>query len=65
MYVFLSILITKQGITVTLYIKKPCYFYTGWLDDIGLPQYKDPFHDGRVDGRMLQYLTVVNIFVNL
>ncbi|XP_039503847.1 liprin-beta-2b isoform X5 [Pimephales promelas] len=31
---------------------------TRWLDDIGLPQYKDQFHDGRVDGRMLQYLTV-------
>nr|XP_055049091.1 liprin-beta-2b isoform X9 [Misgurnus anguillicaudatus] len=31
---------------------------TRWLDDIGLPQYKDQFHDSRVDGRMLQYLTV-------
>ena len=31
----------------------------GWLDDIGLPQYKDQFHESRVDGRMLQYLTVV------
>ncbi|XP_045545147.1 liprin-beta-2 isoform X2 [Salmo salar] len=31
---------------------------TRWLDDIGLPQYKDHFHEGRVDGRMLQYLTV-------
>ncbi|TRY85722.1 hypothetical protein DNTS_013255 [Danionella cerebrum] len=29
-----------------------------WLDDIGLPQYKDQFNEGRVDGRMLQYLTV-------
>lgn len=34
----------------------------GWLDDIGLPQYKDQFHESRVDGRMLQYLTVVRIF---
>lgn len=33
---------------------------TGWLDDIGLPQYKDQFNDGRVDGQMLQYLTVVS-----
>lgn len=32
---------------------------SGWLDDIGLPQYKDQFHEGRVDGRMIQYLTVV------
>ncbi|XP_057604889.1 liprin-beta-2 isoform X2 [Hippopotamus amphibius kiboko] len=31
---------------------------TRWLDDIGLPQYKDQFHECRVDGRMLQHLTV-------
>ncbi|XP_073515102.1 liprin-beta-2 isoform X6 [Phyllobates terribilis] len=31
---------------------------TRWLDDIGLPQYKDQFQEARVDGRMLQYLTV-------
>ncbi|XP_034044770.1 liprin-beta-2 isoform X2 [Thalassophryne amazonica] len=31
---------------------------TCWLDDIGLPQYKDQFHEARVDGRMIQYLTV-------
>uniref|UniRef100_A0A671KRT5 PPFIA binding protein 2 n=1 Tax=Sinocyclocheilus anshuiensis TaxID=1608454 RepID=A0A671KRT5_9TELE len=31
---------------------------TRWLDDIGLPQYKDQFSEGRVDGKMLQYLTV-------
>ncbi|XP_026087036.1 liprin-beta-2 isoform X2 [Carassius auratus] len=31
---------------------------THWLDDIGLPQYKDQFYEGKVDGRMLQYLTV-------
>ncbi|XP_055365412.1 liprin-beta-2b isoform X4 [Betta splendens] len=29
-----------------------------WLDDIGLPQYKDQFNESRVDGLMLQYLTV-------
>uniref|UniRef100_A0A480WQS1 Liprin-beta-2 isoform 1 n=1 Tax=Sus scrofa TaxID=9823 RepID=A0A480WQS1_PIG len=34
---------------------------TRWLDDIGLPQYKDQFHESRVDGRMLQYLTVVRL----
>ncbi|KAE8606714.1 hypothetical protein XENTR_v10010823 [Xenopus tropicalis] len=33
---------------------------TRWLDDIGLPQYKDQFHDSRVDGKMLQFLTVVS-----
>ncbi|XP_078113828.1 liprin-beta-2b isoform X10 [Sander vitreus] len=31
---------------------------TRWLDDIGLPQYKDQFNEGRVDGQMLKYLTV-------
>ncbi|XP_056595658.1 liprin-beta-2b isoform X5 [Triplophysa dalaica] len=31
---------------------------TRWLDDIGLPQYKDQFSEARVDGRMLQYFTV-------
>ncbi|XP_075932258.1 liprin-beta-2b isoform X4 [Anarhichas minor] len=31
---------------------------TRWLDDVGLPQYKDQFNEGRVDGQMLQYLTV-------
>ncbi|KAM3876743.1 liprin-beta-2 [Diretmus argenteus] len=31
---------------------------TRWLDDIGLPQYKDQFLEARVDGRMIQYLTV-------
>lgn len=35
------------------------FISAGWLDDIGLPQYKDQFHESRVDGRMLQYLTVV------
>uniref|UniRef100_A0A8C2IW43 PPFIA binding protein 2a n=1 Tax=Cyprinus carpio TaxID=7962 RepID=A0A8C2IW43_CYPCA len=31
---------------------------THWLDDIGLPQYKDQFYESKVDGGMLQYLTV-------
>ncbi|CAB4027085.1 liprin-beta-1 isoform X2 [Paramuricea clavata] len=30
-----------------------------WLEDIGLLQYKDSFRDNLVDGRMLNYLTVV------
>ncbi len=33
----------------------------GWLDDIGLPQYKSQFDEGRVDGRMLHYMTVVGV----
>ncbi|XP_053091255.1 liprin-beta-2b isoform X3 [Pangasianodon hypophthalmus] len=36
---------------------------TRWLDDIGLPQYKGQFHEGRVDGRMLQYLTVNDLLI--
>ena len=35
--------------------------FVGWLDDIGLPQYKDMFSDARVDARMLHYMTVVSI----
>ncbi|XP_077938440.1 liprin-beta-2 isoform X23 [Gasterosteus aculeatus] len=34
---------------------------TRWLDDIGLPQYKDQFNEGRVDGQMLRYLTVSDL----
>ncbi|XP_014673509.1 PREDICTED: uncharacterized protein LOC106813798 [Priapulus caudatus] len=32
---------------------------TTWLGDVGLPQYKDVFNSNRVDGRMLNYLTIV------
>lgn len=32
-----------------------------WLDDIGLPQYKDAFFDARIDGRMLHALTVEDL----
>ncbi|NXY74159.1 LIPB1 protein, partial [Glareola pratincola] len=31
---------------------------TRWLDDIGLPQYKTQFDEGKVDGRMLHYMNV-------
>nr|XP_033490405.1 liprin-beta-2b isoform X3 [Epinephelus lanceolatus] len=40
------------------YINTDILCSKGWLDDIGLPQYKDQFNEGRVDGQMLQYLTV-------
>ncbi|RMX44483.1 hypothetical protein pdam_00006070 [Pocillopora damicornis] len=33
------------------------HWVLGWLDDIGLPQYKDSFSEGSVDGHMLNYLT--------
>ena len=38
----------------------PSCVCSGWLDDIGLPQYKTQFDEGRVDGRMLHYMTVVS-----
>jgi hypothetical protein len=33
-----------------------------WLDDVGLPQYKDRFLESRLDGRMLHLLTVGDLF---
>lgn len=39
-------------------------FCPGWLDDIGLPQYKTQFDEARVDGRMLHYMTVVSVSVS-
>lgn len=32
-----------------------------WLDDIGLPQYKEQFINNRIDGRVLNYLTVEDL----
>uniref|UniRef100_UPI0035900177 liprin-beta-1-like isoform X2 n=1 Tax=Myxine glutinosa TaxID=7769 RepID=UPI0035900177 len=34
-----------------------------WLDDVGLPQYKETFHEARVDGRMLHYMTVDDLLL--
>jgi hypothetical protein len=31
-----------------------------WLDDIGLPQYKEYFAESKVDGRLLNNLTLVS-----
>ena len=47
----------KSGKTVLFHF----LFFSGWLEDIGLPQYKDAFSEGSVDGRMLNYLTFVSI----
>ena len=38
---------------------------TRWLDDIGLPQYKEAFLDSRVDGRVLNVLTVDDLIFEL
>lgn len=35
-----------------------CAWVMRWLDDVGLPQYKDSFIEARVDGRLLNLLTV-------
>lgn len=37
------------------------HWVISWLDDIGLPQYKDIFAEARVDGRVLHYLTVEDL----
>ncbi len=34
-----------------------------WLDDVGLPQYKDAFVEARVDGRVLNVLTTEDLFL--
>ena len=35
-----------------------CAWVVRWLDDIGLPQYKESFLECRVDGRLLNLLTI-------
>ena len=34
-------------------------FSSEWLDDIGLPQYKEYFSESKIDGRLLHNLTLV------
>ena len=41
------------------------YWVTRWLDDVGLPQYKEGFLDARVDGRVLNVLTVDDLISEL
>ena len=47
---------------IEIFVKKSLFsvYFPGWLEDIGLPQYKDSFSEGSVDGRMLNYLTFVS-----
>ena len=35
-----------------------CGWVLRWLDDVGLPQYKETFLEARVDGRLLNLLTI-------
>lgn len=32
-----------------------------WLDDIGLPQHKEAFHNAKIDGRVLHRLTTEDL----
>jgi len=41
------------------------YWVTRWLDDVGLPQYKEAFLDAKVDGRVLNVLTVEDLISEL
>ena len=41
------------------------HWVTRWLDDVGLPQYKDTFFEARVDGRVLNVLTIEDLLVHL
>ena len=34
-----------------------------WLDDVGLPQYKETFSEARVDGRILSHLTADDLIL--
>jgi len=38
-----------------------CSWVVRWLDDVGLPQYKETFLESRVDGRLLNLLTVEDL----
>uniref|UniRef100_T1JEV9 SAM domain-containing protein n=1 Tax=Strigamia maritima TaxID=126957 RepID=T1JEV9_STRMM len=44
-----------------IYANLDYHWVMRWLDDVGLPQYKDVFSDGRVDGRMLNRLTISDL----
>lgn len=37
------------------------HWITRWLDDVGLPQYKEQFMEARIDGRVLAHLTAEDL----
>lgn len=41
------------------------HWVTRWLDDVGLPQYKDTFFEARVDGRVLNVLTIEDLLIHM
>lgn len=58
-----SMLAMRCWISRSCFVLYALSFRPGWLDDIGLPQYKTQFDEARVDGRMLHYMTVVSVSV--
>ena len=40
---------------LNIYLLSP----SDWLSDVGLPQYQQPFLDAKIDGRMLNSLSMV------
>ncbi|TRY87861.1 hypothetical protein DNTS_030009 [Danionella cerebrum] len=58
LYVNMSRLWVSSGQTLLQASQQDLERVSRWLDDIGLPQYKTQFDEGRVDGRMLHYMTV-------
>ena len=49
---------------MTLFCECVYVFYVclAWLEEVGLPQYKHSFMDARVDGHVLNVLTLVSQF---
>jgi UPF0716 family protein affecting phage T7 exclusion len=50
-----------QGGPEKTYINLDHHWVVRWLDDIGLPQYKDKFLEGKIDGQMLNLLTTEDL----
>ena len=55
-------LITSPRVPTFIYLGQlDCSWVVRWLDDVGLPQYKETFLESRVDGRLLNLLTVEDL----
>ena len=56
---------SHHGVAKDIAGKLDHHWVTRWLDDIGLPQYKEAFLEARVDGRVLNVLTVDDLIFEL
>ena len=55
-----------KGYSMTLNLERLDHqWVVRWLDDVGLPQYKDRFLEARIDGRVLNLLTVDDVLIGL